>query len=163
MNQMDPVALDRWITGNYGEDRFGDEEDETLCEDCAEGGEAPLPDSDALVFCAACGLCMNGTQVEDFDTGRRTVESGLAEVIGWAVARGYEPPSEDLWLAEHHADLDHGDQAEGLQWAFEKAEQYLNGLEGYYFEQSAEIGVTVLWALDPSDPAVVPRPKSDSA
>jgi hypothetical protein len=25
MNNLDPVALDRWITGNYGEDFFSDE------------------------------------------------------------------------------------------------------------------------------------------
>ena len=30
---MNPTDLDRWITGNYGEDQF---EDECECEDCTD-------------------------------------------------------------------------------------------------------------------------------
>lgn len=115
-----------------------------------------MPEIDYIVACEGCGAVLNATEVESFDTGRRTVESGLAEVIGWAIARGYDPPSEDRWFADHHEDLDHGDQWQGLQWAFEKAEEYLGGLDGYYFDQCADTGTTTLWSRDASDPALVP-------
>jgi len=41
-NGIDSAALDRWITGNYGEDQYKDQE---ICEEC------PLADD------ADCGKC----------------------------------------------------------------------------------------------------------
>jgi hypothetical protein len=45
MNNLDPVALDRWITGNYGEDQSSDDDpDETEMGDCPTcGAESGYP------------------------------------------------------------------------------------------------------------------------
>lgn len=116
-------------------------------------GDMPCATSevDYIVYCEGCGTYLNATELESFDTHRRTVEAGLIEVIGWAIARGLEPTDADLALLA----ADETDPAdESLQWLFEKAEQYLGSLDGYYFEQDGDTATTRLVARDASDPAL---------
>lgn len=120
-------------------------------------GDAPGATSevDYIVFCAGCETILNAEIIEDFETGRRTVEDGLREVIGWAVDRGFKvtDPNQNSLLEPF--DDDDLDAVDALQWLFESAEQYLNDLDGYYFAQDGEAGVTWLWARDHLDPARV--------
>lgn len=60
MNQRERAALDRHITGNYGEDQF--REDPVLCEKCGEGalGTCPRcqrPSEDGERYCSRCDWC----------------------------------------------------------------------------------------------------------
>lgn len=132
-------------------------------------GDMPCATSevDYIVACEGCGAYMNATELESFDTGRRTVEDGLREVIRWAQDRGFDTDpepvdDEGLSLLSDASDLDsvdeHGNLGhERLQWVFEAAEQYLNGLEGYRFEQNGDSGTTTLHARNADDPARVER------
>lgn len=66
MDRRQIQEMDRWITGNYGEDQFKDVQedgDETLCEGCGgpipEGTgrahEAPGLPAGEIVLCEGCG------------------------------------------------------------------------------------------------------------
>jgi hypothetical protein len=50
--RLDPVALDRWITGNYGEDQFKDEDETNEDEyfSCARPGRH------GCGYCDACDM-----------------------------------------------------------------------------------------------------------
>ena len=128
-------------------------------------GDSPCAASevDYILFCEGCGSVMNGTELESFDTHRRTVEDGLREVIGWAIERGFtDIPSGDAELLDPSFDLDAEREDVGgatgherLQWLFEEAESYLGDLDGYYFDQDGETATTTLWCRDSRDPAKV--------
>lgn len=113
-------------------------------------GDMPCATSevDCIVNCEGCGAYLNATELESFDTHRRTVEAGFREVIGWATDRGMELSDEDRAVLVV-------DDDESLQWLFEGAEQYLNDLDGYRFEQDGDTATTALWARNAGDPALV--------
>lgn len=61
--RLDPVALDRWITGNYGEDQFKDEdENEEL-----EYFSCDRPGRHGCGYCDACDEWADGAYEASLD------------------------------------------------------------------------------------------------
>jgi hypothetical protein len=76
MQNLNSDALDRWITGNYGEDAFGNHpEDEPSAE--MMGMEGPPPEEETE--CDQCGQGIDGHELIEFDSGGGRYECTWAE------------------------------------------------------------------------------------